>query len=117
MKTVLISKDLFFITKIKEVASQSGHEVIVVKNEDALLGASRDPDFAGIVLVDVEKMPFSLEVLTSATKDLRANNCKFYSFFSHIRPEVGGQVREALGGEVIPRSRFVQLLPNIFSSM
>lgn len=116
MKAILISKDLLFITKVKEVAAHYQREVVVVKSEGALQEAIA-AGTSGIILVDAEKTGVTLEAVGTAISGSPPGTWTLVSFFSHVHVEMGQKAKELLGGDVMPRSRFVQLLPQIFSSM
>lgn len=116
MKAIIISKDLLFITKIKEVAAHYQREVVVVKSE-ALLRDAIAAATSGVVLVDAEKTGLTLEEVQAALTQAPQGNWSVFSFFSHVHVEMGQKAKELLGGDVMPRSRFVQLLPQILSSM
>jgi hypothetical protein len=115
MRVVLLSRDLLFITKIKEVAAAHQREVVVAKSETALNEALTGG--AGVVLIDLEKAPIALEVIKGALSAPNREGWKCVSFFSHVHLETADSAR-ALGlGEVMPRSKFVQLLPHLLSSL
>lgn len=116
MTAILISKDLLFITKIKEVAAHYQREVVVIKSEGALRDAIASVA-SGIVLVDAEKTGVTLEGVQTALAGAPQGAWTVCTFFSHVHVEMGQKAKELLGGDVMPRSRFVQLLPQIFSSM
>ena len=115
MLAILLSRDLLFISKIREVVTAQGQELIVVKSEQALEKALKSAERPGILLVDLDKAPVSLDVIATAYRGLEISGWRCYSFFSHVQVETGASA-ESLGlGDVMPRSRFVRLLPEIFS--
>jgi hypothetical protein len=117
MRAVLLSRDLLFITKIKEVAAAHQRELVVAKSEIALSDALSGTTAPGIVLVDLEKTPLPLEVIRRELNGPGREGWKCVAFFSHVHLETGDSAR-ALGlGEVVPRSKFVQLLPHLLSSL
>lgn len=115
MKAILLSKDLLFITRVKEVGAQCGCQVVVAKSEEALRSALGEAGPTGVVLVDLEKPPLGLEQVAVALQGTQG--WRVCSFYSHVRHEAAEEARAALGGDVMPRSRFVQLLPHILSSV
>jgi hypothetical protein len=116
MKAVLLSRDLMFITRIKEVAAGRGGEVVVVKNENAFRALAADSQVAqgGVVLVDLEKCPIELDVVQQVVSSLPADSWRCISFFSHVHVDVAHDARLRGLGEVMPRSKFVQVLPEVF---
>jgi hypothetical protein len=115
MKAVLLSRDLMFISRIKEVAAVRGGEVSVVKNEAALRAATLDSQVneGGVVLVDLEKCPVELGVVQQVVSSLPADSWRCISFFSHVHVDVAHDARLRGLGEVMPRSKFVQVLPEL----
>lgn len=117
MKAILLSKDLMFITRVKEVAASLGASVTVAKSEDALRVALEDSSVGEqrMVLLDLEKCPVSLDVVQQAVSQLPAGTWRCVSFFSHVHVEVADDARLRGLGEVMPRSKFVQVLPQLFA--
>lgn len=116
MKAILLSKDLMFISRVKEVGSACGGEVVVVKNEEALHAAvsAVAPQQKGIVLLDLEKCPLGLDSVQKVVLSLPAESWRCVSFFSHVHVETAEDARRRGLGAVMPRSKFVQLLPSLF---
>lgn len=117
MRAVLLSRDLLFITKIKEVAAAQQRELVVAKSESALHEALSGATAPGVVLVDLEKTPLPLEVIRGALTEPGREGWRCVSFFSHVHLETGDSARELGLGEVMPRSKFVHLLPHLLSSL
>lgn len=116
MRAILLSRDLLFISKIREVVTAKGHELLVIKSAETLVDTLRSAEQSGILLVDLEKAPVSLEVVAESYRGLQGSGWRCYSFFSHVRIDTGAAA-ESLGlGDVMPRSRFVRILPDLFSS-
>jgi hypothetical protein len=116
MRAVLLSRDLLFITKIKEVAAAQQCELVMAKSESALQEAIVGVPERGLVLVDLEKTPVPLEVIANALSTALQSGWRCVCFFSHVHNETGDNAR-ALGlGDVMPRSKFVQQLPHLLSS-
>ena len=112
-KPILITKDLFFIAKVREVALSVGAELTVVRSsttlQTAIDAAAGDPLF----LVDLEKPGIELDALASTLAPHLAQGAPCASFFSHIHENVALQANELNLGEVMPRSRFVKVLPEL----
>jgi hypothetical protein len=65
-------------------------------------------------MIDLEKCGAPKDTLKDPVARLIAQGWRVVSFFSHVHEEVAG---EALGlglGEVMPRSKFVRVLPGLF---
>jgi hypothetical protein len=120
VKALLISRDLLFISRIKEVASVSHGEVQVIKSEDALRAAVAEicqlegADQRGVILLDLEKSPLELETVKGLVTALPTDRWRMISFFSHVHVEKAEQAKRLGLGDVLPRSKFVQILPGVF---
>lgn len=119
MKALLISKDLMFITRVKEVAQAKGGAVLVAKNEAALESAATElkEEATGIVLVDLERCPVSLDRIQEIISELPRAAWRIVSFYSHVHVDTAADAKARDLGEVLPRSKFVQLLPQLFGEM
>ena len=118
MEIVLISRDLIFISKVKEVAASLGKTVAVVKSEAKLHELRAGGALGcGLLLIDLEKSPVGLEAIAAVCKRLTQQGWRALSFFSHVHDEVSLRAEELGLGEVMPRSRFVKVLPEVLSSL
>ena len=111
---ILISSDLMFISKVKEVAAASHGEVKVVRSLEALKGAVADVGSPGAIMIDLEKSRISIDSLVEPISRLTQAGWKVVSFFSHVHEEVGAEASRLGLGEVMPRSKFVRVLPALF---
>jgi hypothetical protein len=116
MKIILVSRDLMFISRVKEVALAHGHQAIIAKNSDALAQAvsSRMGDERGVLLMDLEKTPLSISELQEVVRELSPEHWTCLSFYSHVHLDTAEEAKIAQLGQVMPRSRFVQVLPQLF---
>ncbi len=116
MKVVLLSRDLIFITRIKEVASVHNGQVVVVKNDIALRAVAADEQVVqgGVMLIDLERCPVEIDLVQQIVSNLPAESWRCISFFSHVHVELAQDARLRGLGDVLPRSKFVQLLPGLF---
>ena len=116
MKALLISKDLMFITRVKEVAAAKGGSVVVAKNEAAVQVAVSDlkGEAAGVVLIDLERSPIELGRVQDLISELPSESWRRVSFYSHVHVDTAIEAKARDLGEVMPRSKFVQLLPGLF---
>lgn len=117
MNAILISKDLLFITKVKETAMTSGARLAVVKSVEALREALTVNPSGGVVMIDLEKCPMPLETIRSTLPLGGESQWRICSFFSHVHIETADNARQLALGDVMPRSKFVSILPNLLSSL
>ncbi|MFN4895872.1 MAG: hypothetical protein ACK5GN_12265 [Pseudomonadota bacterium] len=118
MKAILLSKDLMFISRVKEVAAVAGSEVLVVKNEVALseaVSASSSQEQRGLIMLDLEKCPVELDLVQKMIASSASTNWRCVCFFSHVHVETAEDARSKGFNEVMPRSKFVQILPGLFT--
>lgn len=112
---ILLSGDLMFISKVKEVAAASNTQVKVARSLEALERALSESSTPGVLMIDLEKCGAPRDTLQEPAARLIAQGWRVVSFFSHVHEEVAA---EALGlglGEVMPRSKFVRVLPELFA--
>lgn len=111
---ILVSSDLMFISKVKEAAAAVQGEVKVARSMQALEQAIAAATEPGALMIDLEKSGVPREALAEPVARLIGAGWRVVSFFSHVHEEVAGEA-EALGlGEVMPRSKFVRVLPGLF---
>jgi len=111
---ILVSSDLMFISKVKEAAAAAQGQVKVARSLQALEQAIGEMTAPGTLMIDLEKTGIQKSDLGEPVAKLVAQGWRVVSFFSHVHEEVAGEA-EALGlGEVMPRSKFVRVLPSLF---
>lgn len=116
-RALLISKDLMFTAKVREVAAATGSEVVTARSLEGVEKALGEAIPITLLLIDLEKSGAPLESLAERCAGVISSGGRVVSFFSHVHEEVATRA-EALGlGEVMPRSRFVRLLPDLFASV
>jgi hypothetical protein len=103
-----------FISKVKEVAAAAQGQVRVVRSSQALEQAIADVSSIGVLMVDLEKSGIPKADLRDPVAKLLSQGWRVVSFFSHVHDEVAGEALELGLGEVIPRSKFVRVLPELF---
>lgn len=109
----LLTKDLLFITKVREVALASERELKTIKSDKALDEALTQCVEPGLLMVDLEKPVLPLEFLASRVQGLVGNGWRCVSFFSHVHSDLEDKANTLGLGEVMPRSRFVKVLPEL----
>ena len=112
-KTVaIVSRDLIFKSKVSELSKQFSRGVSAVRDQAGLrealeLGAT-------LVLIDLSlpglDRPAMLSDIQSCGRPVRV-----VAYFSHVDHELEAQARAEGIAEVLPRSAFVKLLPEILS--
>ena len=111
---ILVSSDLMFISKVKEAAASAQGQVKVVRSVQALEQSIADVSSPGVLMIDLEKSGVPKDALQEPVSKLLTQGWRVVSFFSHVHDEVAGEAN-ALGlGEVMPRSKFVRILPELF---
>lgn len=118
---ILLSKDLLFITKIREVVHAAGCELLVVKSDATLESRwqelSTGSVVGGLMMIDLEKPGVELSNIAKVWTGLASLEWRCLSFFSHVHESVAEQA-QALGlGDIMPRSRFIRVLPDILRSL
>lgn len=68
------------------------------------------------MLIDLEKPSLPLELLKDRLLSLDTNLWRTVGFYSHVHVDTAEQARAIGMQEVVPRSKFVQLLPGLFSN-
>ena len=111
---ILVSSDLMFISKVKEVAAAAQGQVRVVRSMQALEQAIAEAGEPGALMIDLEKSGVPRESLTEPVTGLISRGWKVVSFFSHVHEELAGEAERLGLGEVMPRSKFVRVLPGLF---
>ncbi len=119
VKIVLLSRDLMFISRVRETALASGLQATVAKSEEAFLEATAGGDAGtrGVVLFDLEKCPVSMDVLQRCLTSTNRDTWRCLGFYSHLNVALAEQARGIGLEEVLPRSKFVQILPALCSSL
>ena len=113
---VVFIRDLIFETKIRSTAGTIGIPVRCVRTVTELKNAIRATPLA--VIVDLNASPDSVDVVLAAVQvppDLPADQrpWRVTAFVSHVDQSLADAALAAGADEVLPRSRFVQELPNI----
>ena len=106
MKVAALVSDLMFTSKIREVALAQAVEVQIAKDPAAIA------DDSEIVVIDLEARRFSAVDALVALRS-RLPNAHLIGFFSHVNEELGAKALEAGANEVMPRSKFVRVLPDL----
>jgi membrane-bound ClpP family serine protease len=111
---ILVSSDLMFISKVKEVAAAANGQVKVARSLTALEQAIAEASESGALMIDLEKSGVQREAMSEVVRRLSSTGWRVVSFFSHVHEEVADDASRLGLGEVMPRSRFVKILPSLF---
>ena len=111
---ILVSSDLMFISKVKEAAASAQGQVKVARSLQALEQAIAEAHSPGALMIDLEKSGITKGDLREPVQKLTAQGWRVVSFFSHVHDEVAGEAIQLGLGEVMPRSKFVRILPELF---
>lgn len=111
---ILVSSDLMFISKVKEAAASAQGQVKVARSLQALEQAIAESTSPGAFMIDLEKSGIPRADLQEPVARLSSQGWRVVSFFSHVHEEVAGEAVELGLGEVMPRSKFVRVLPELF---
>lgn len=115
VRAILVSADLMFISKVKEVAAATNATVTVARSVGALEKALNESGDSGVLMLDLEKSGAPLDALEPLFLATTSRGWTGVSFFSHVHEELE-QIANAKGlGVVMPRSRFVKLLPTLLT--
>jgi len=107
MKVAALVDDLFFSSKISEVAKHAGATVAFCRSAESV------PSDADRICVDLNATSFDA---VEAVRWLAANHrAPITAYLSHVQTELGRRAVEAGAAEVLPRSAFVQQLPMLLT--
>jgi DNA-binding NarL/FixJ family response regulator len=111
-QVVALVDDLMFVSRIGEAARAHGLEVRPVRKVADLLDACRAG--ARLVLMDLDsaRLPV-MEALSSLCADAAFAALPVVGFFSHVHADRGRQARAAGCRLTLPRSAFVEQLPEL----
>ena len=105
MKVAALIDDLFFVGKVRGVAQELGTELTICRSADAV------PADADRVFVDLNASTF--DPVAEITKLSARPSRPVIAFVSHVQVELRNRAEQAGATEVLPRSAFVQRLPEL----
>ena len=109
--SIAVVTDMIFAARIRGTAEKIGTECQVVSTMDALRSALEGGQ-PGVVLVDMSADGLSPSDAIRAVKELHPA-ARVVAFFSHTQTELLEQARAAGADDILPRSAFVQRLPDL----
>ena len=109
---VALVDDLMFVSRIGEAARAHALDVRSVRKVPDLLDACRAG--ARLVLMDLDsaRLPV-MEALSALCADAAFADVPVVGFFSHVHADRGRQARAAGCRQTLPRSAFVEQLPEL----
>ncbi len=112
-RVVAAVSDMIFASKIRGTAEHLNVTVDFARSEDALFDAAKT-DVPSLVILDLHSTrpdPFAVAARLKADDQLR--EVPIVAFFSHVETELQRRALEAGVDKVMPRSAFVNRLPEI----
>lgn len=106
MKIAGLIDDLFFTSKLREVAKSLGRETVVCQSASAV------PPDAARVFVDLSATMFDPIAEIAALKKV-APETPVTAFFSHVQIDMKERALKAGADEVVPRSAFTERLSEL----
>lgn len=108
---VAVVDDMFFASKIRAVAEAVGVEISFPRTKEVLLEKARG---AQLILVDLHNQKFDPVGLAADLKsDEQLQAIPLIGFFSHVQTDLQRNAQAAGFDQVLPRSRFVEDLPEL----
>ena len=102
--------DLMFLSRIREAARASGLEVRAVRAGPDLAQAVRG---ATLALVDLDDPRLGIQAVATLRGHQETAAIPIVGFFSHVHAARGRDARQAGCTEALPRSAFIEKLPEI----
>lgn len=105
-----VMSDLIFETKIRATARSMGIEVDVVNNPSSAVGAAkrRSPS---LVIIDLNSSGPGIAAWLAPL--VKMSGLHVVAYVSHVDEDLAREAREAGAHEVMARSRFNQMLPEL----
>ena len=107
LPVLVLVRDLMFSSRISAAARATGVEIAVLRDPAQLRGAR-----GRRLIVDLNQ-PGALEASIEWNS---ASACDVVGFVSHVDAETIARARAAGIDRVLPRSRFVEMLPELLAS-
>jgi DNA-binding NarL/FixJ family response regulator len=109
---VALVDDLMFVSRIREAARAHGLDVRSVRKVSDLLEACRGGARLVLMDLDSERLPV-MDALSTLCADTAFAEVPVVGFFSHVHAERGRQAKAAGCRTTLPRSAFVDRLPDL----
>ncbi len=125
-RILLVASDLFFTSRIETAAESSGLEVVYLVQPEQIQSEALAHDAPGqfvhyLTKTKVRLVIFDLNLATvpwrewilAAKKSSQTRNIPIIAFGSHVNVEQQKAAKEAGADQVLAKSRFLQVLPQL----
>src|SRR5262245_23999025 len=110
-KVAMMVDDMFFASKIRGAAAQSGREVSSIKSVEQI-----EDDPPSLVLLDLNSKKFdAISAIEFMKSKPELKGIPVLAFLSHVQTDLKRRAEEAGCDYVVPRSLFTEMLPRIVS--
>ena len=110
---IAVVDDLFFASKIRGTAEQTGVTVAFARHADGITEISRR-DSPALIICDLESRRINpIELAKQLKADDRLASIPLIGFFSHVKTELQRQAEDAGFDQILPRSVFTKNLAQI----
>ena len=105
--------DLFFAVKINDAAKKAGYTFTMAKTDEAALSHAQGG--AGIMIFDLNcREVDQIGLIKKIKQDPALAHVRTVAFLSHVQEDLRRAAVEAGCDEVMPRSRFVTVVNDLF---
>lgn len=112
-KAVAVMTDLFFAVKINDAAKKAGYTFTMAKTEEAALSHAQGG--AAIMIFDLNcREVDQISLITKIKQDPALAQVRTVAFLSHVQEDLRRAAVAAGCDEVMPRSRFVTVVNDLF---
>ena len=111
MVVVVAVTDLFFKSKIIEVARHVGGDIVISKTQDAVLEQTRELEPIHVI-IDLNEKAFDAIDTIKQLKDW-SESVHIVGFVSHVQRDLQARAKLAGCDEILARSEFVKRLPEL----
>lgn len=112
-KIAVAVSDVFFSARIRETAAQLGVPTIFVGKAEQVLEVVEREDPC-LLIIDLNDARFdAVETVRAIKGSARVPSTRILGFLSHVQAELAESARGAGCDQVMARSRFTQLLPQL----
>ncbi|HWP45324.1 MAG TPA: response regulator [Blastocatellia bacterium] len=113
-RVIALVEDMFFASRIRGAAEQSGRLMVRVRSQDELERELAEP--ADLILIDLNSSrPDPLAAIAFLKSRDETAAIPMVGFLSHVQIDLMRQAESAGCDYVLPRSKFTQLLGQIIS--
>lgn len=113
MKVLALISDIFFSTKVEEVAKHLTIPLVLVDSAETLISKAREGSFS-LVIIDLNfDAAGSPELVRTLKQVCSPNPVRILAFLSHVQTSLEESARRAGADAVVPRSYFSKHLSEI----